>query len=61
MFCSWFVEHFSEVGDWVADLCAGSGSTTCAALLAGRSCSAVELSPGQIDCIKTRVVTLDQN
>lgn len=56
---SWFVKHFSEKGDWVADLCAGTGSTLVAALLESRHGSCVELSSTQIEFIKGRIMTLD--
>ncbi len=41
---AWFVDHFSQPGDWVADLCCGTGSTLVAALLHGRHGSAVDKS-----------------
>jgi hypothetical protein len=57
--CEYFVKHFSYKGEWVVDLCAGTGSTTCAALLCGRHCVAIELSSSQAQYIKERVRGLE--
>lgn len=56
---AWFVTHFSEANDWVADLCCGTGSTLVAALLNGRHGSAVDRSEKQIEFVKSRIMTLD--
>lgn len=55
----WFVSHFSEVGDWVADLCCGTGSTLVAALLKGRHGSAVDKGETQIKFVSHRIMTLE--
>ena len=55
----WFVTHFSEEGDWVADLCSGTGSTLVAALLNKRHGSAVDKSEGQIEFVSHRIMTLE--
>lgn len=46
---AWFVTHFSESGDWVLDLCCGTGATLVAALLNGRHGCAVDKNPSQTD------------
>lgn len=56
---AWFVKHFSEEGDWVADLCSGTGSTLVAALLNKRNGSAVDKSKNQIDFVASRIMTLE--
>lgn len=56
---SWFVTHFSRVGDWVLDLCCGTGATLVAALLHGRNASGVDKSLVQVGFVKSRVMTLD--
>jgi hypothetical protein len=55
----WFVNHFSEKGDWVADLCCGTGSTLAAALLNSRHGCAVDRSSTQIEFVRGRVITLE--
>jgi hypothetical protein len=55
----WFVDHFSLPGDWVADLCCGTGSTLVAALLHGRHGSAVDKSQKQVDFVSSRIMTLE--
>ena len=56
---SWFVNHFSNEGDWVADLCCGSGAALVAALLANRNGAAVDKSKRQIEFVKQRIMTLN--
>jgi hypothetical protein len=56
---TWFVKHFSNKGDWVADLCCGSGAALVAALLANRNGAAVDKSKRQIEFVKQRIITLD--
>ena len=56
---SWFVKHFSQEGDWVADLCCGTGSTLVAALLSHRHGSAVDKGEKQIEFVSGRILTLD--
>lgn len=56
---NWFVSHFSEEGDWVADLCCGTGSTLVATLLLGRHGSAVDKSESQIQFVTNRIMTLE--
>ena len=55
----WFVRHFSEPGDWVADLCCGTGSALVAALLSGRHGSAVDKAESQIKFLTNRIMTLE--
>ena len=55
----WFVSHFSEEGDWVADLCCGTGSTLVATLLKKRRGSAVDKGQSQIEFVTRRIMTLD--
>ena len=57
----WFVKHFSEEGDWVADLCCGTGSTLVAALLNHRHGCAVDKSKRQIDEVTRRIMTLESD
>ena len=57
----WFVNHFSEEGDWVADLCCGTGSTLVAALLNKRHGSAVDKGENQIEFVKHRIMTLESS
>lgn len=52
----WFIRHFSHPGDWILDLCAGTGSTTVAGLSLGRNCMAVEKSKKQAERIETRIM-----
>lgn len=56
---SWFVSHFSEEGDWVLDLCCGTGATLVAALLNGQNGCAVDKSAAQVDFVKSRIMTLE--
>ena len=56
---SWFVNHFSNEGDWVADLCCGTGAALVAALLANRNGAAVDKSKRQIEFVKQRIMTLN--
>jgi hypothetical protein len=56
---AWFVDHFSQPGDWVADLCCGTGSTLVATLLHGRHGSAVDKSQKQVDFVSSRIMTLE--
>ena len=55
----WFVSHFSEEGDWVADLCCGTGSTLVAALLKKRYGCAVDRAQSQTEFVTRYVMTLD--
>ena len=57
----WFVNHFSEEGDWVADLCCGTGSTLVAALLNKRHGSAVDKGELQTQFVTHRIMTLDSS
>jgi putative intracellular protease/amidase len=56
---AWFVKHFSEPGDWVADLCCGTGSVLVASLLSGRHGSAVDKAESQIQFLTNRIMTLE--
>jgi hypothetical protein len=56
---TWFVKHFSNEGDWVADLCCGSGGALVAALLANRNGAALDKSKRQVEFVKQRIITLD--
>jgi hypothetical protein len=56
---SWFVEHFSNTGDWVADLCCGTGGTLVALLLKNRCGAAVDKSDRQVEYVKKRIITLE--
>ncbi len=58
---NWFVEHFSQKGDWVLDLFAGSGTGTLSALAYGRHCVAVEIDQRQVDSIVPRILVLDKD
>ena len=58
---AWFVMHFSEKDDWVADLCCGTGSTLVAALLNGRHGCAVDKSKAQIESVTQRIMTLESD
>jgi hypothetical protein len=55
---SWFVEHFSNTGDWVAGLCCGTGGTLVASLLKNRCGAAVDKSDRQVEYVKKRIITL---
>lgn len=55
----WFVSHFSDEGDWVADLCCGTGSTLVAALLRKRNGSAVDKGESQTQFVSRRIMTLE--
>ena len=57
---NWMVGHFSLPGNWVMDLCAGSGTGLVSALSLGRHCVAVEEDKRQSDVLKGRVLTLDE-
>lgn len=54
----WMVNHFSHVGDWVLDLCSGSGTGLAAALALGRPCVAIEIDPRQSAVLRSRVLKL---
>ena len=54
----WFVNHFSDEGDWVADLCCGTGSTLVAALLRKQNGSAVDKGESQTQFVSRRIMTL---
>jgi ParB-like chromosome segregation protein Spo0J len=53
-FVSKFVQHYSQSGDLVVDLYAGSGTTIMACQESGRRCNAVELDPSTCDVIVAR-------
>src|SRR4051812_18563493 len=55
---SFLVTHFSHPGDWVLDLCSGTGTTMAAALLNGRHCVAVENDETMRKAIIQRIVRL---
>lgn len=57
----WMVGHYSYVGDWILDLCAGSGTGLASALALGRHCVAVEIDARQASVLKGRVLQLDVN
>lgn len=57
---NWMVSHFSLPGNWVMDLCSGSGTGLVSALSLGRHCVAVEQDARQSDVLKGRVLTLDE-
>ena len=52
---TYFIQHFSHQGDWVLDLCSGTGTTTVAALMEGRNCVAVENDSTMRKAISQRV------
>ncbi|CAM6104491.1 unnamed protein product [Calypogeia fissa] len=52
----WMVNHFSHVGDWVLDLCSGSGLVVALALR--RPCVAIDLDAGQSAVLRSRVLKL---
>ncbi len=54
----WMVGHFSFPGDWVLDLCSGSGTGLAAALAHGRHCISVEIDVRQFSVLKGRVLSL---
>ncbi len=54
----WMVGHFSFPGDWVMDLCSGSGTGLASALAHGRRCIAVEKDVRQCSVLKGRVLSL---
>jgi len=57
----WFVMHFSDEGDWVADLCCGTGSTLVAALLNKRHGCAVDKGESQTEFVTHQIMTLDSS
>ena len=57
---NWMVSHFSVPGDWVMDLCSGSGTGLVSSLSLGRHCVAVEVDARQSDVLKGRVLSLDE-
>jgi hypothetical protein len=54
----WMINHFSHVGDWVLDLCSGSGTGLASALALGRPCVAVEKDGRQTLVLRSRVLKL---
>ncbi|KAL3695628.1 hypothetical protein R1sor_009704 [Riccia sorocarpa] len=54
------IEDYSKPGDWVLDLCSGSGTTLVCALLAGRNCIAVEKDERQFMFLPSRVMLVSQ-
>lgn len=54
----WMVSHFSLVGDWVLDLCSGSGTGLASALSLGRHCIVVEKDTRQASVLMGRVLSL---
>ena len=53
------MHHFSDEGDWVADLYCGTGSTLVAALLRKQNGSAVDKGESQTEFVSRRIMTLD--
>ncbi|CAM6129466.1 unnamed protein product [Calypogeia fissa] len=54
----WMVNHFSHVGDWVLDLCSGSGTGLAASLSLSKPCVVVELDARQSAVLRSRVLKL---
>ncbi|KAL3685543.1 hypothetical protein R1sor_003565 [Riccia sorocarpa] len=54
------IEDYSKPGDWVLDLCSGSGTTLVCALLAGRNCVAVEKDERQFMFLPSRCRVVDR-
>lgn len=54
----WMVNHFSQVGDWVVDLCSGSGTGLASSLALGRHCVAIEIDKRQSSVLRGRVLNL---
>src|SRR5450759_3940992 len=57
----WFVTHFSDEGDWVANLCCGTGSTLVATLLNKRHGCAVDKGESQTEFVAHQIMTLDSS
>ena len=57
----WVVTHFSYIGDWVLDLCSGSGTGLASSLALGRHCVAVENDVRHSSVLKGRVLALSAN
>ena len=54
----WLVRHFSRSGDWVCDLCCGSGSFSVASLYEGRNVIALDASAQMVQATSSRVTNL---
>lgn len=54
----WVIGHFSYPGDWILDLCSGSGTALASALSLGRHCISVESDYRQYVALQSRVLEL---
>ena len=58
---NWMVRHFSRKGDWVLDLCSGSGTGMLSALSFGRNVVGVEMDKRQAETIPSLILGLHKD